>query len=222
MAKTKIEELEEQVESLKKEVRILKDIEAINVLQKAYGYYLEHWMSQEIIDLFAEGHEVSLTLGAGTYSGKEGVRRYFEHIKATPEFLHQIMMTSGIVTIDKDGTTAKGRWYGWGSFATRVENGVRQNLFDGIYNCEFIKENEIWKIKTMRFDQLYDATPAQGWVDPAIAVPQDSRSVSKCKPDIPRTTVTRYPSGYIVPFHYNHPVTGKKTTETERNSALKE
>ena len=47
-----LEALEAQVKSLANEVRTLKDIESIRNLQKAYGYYLEHWMSQEIIDLF--------------------------------------------------------------------------------------------------------------------------------------------------------------------------
>ena len=30
----------------------------------------------------------------------------------------------------------------------------------------------------------------------------------------------RYLSGYIFPFHYNHPVTGKKTSEAEHNAAM--
>ncbi|MBN1191429.1 MAG: hypothetical protein JXA46_16860, partial [Dehalococcoidales bacterium] len=88
-------------------------------------------------------------------------------------------------------------------------------------NCEYIKENGIWKIRTMRFDQLYDATPAQGWVDPDLVAPPDPQVTYPCQPDIPRTISYRYPSGYIVPFHYKHPVTGKKTTEEARNLSLK-
>jgi hypothetical protein len=30
----------------------------------------------------------------------------------------------------------------------------------------------------------------------------------------------RYVSGYIFPFHYPHPVTGKKTSENKQNAKL--
>jgi hypothetical protein len=32
---------------------------------------------------------------------------------------------------------------------------------------------------------------------------------------------TQYPSGYIYPFHFKHPVTGKTTSEVEYNATLK-
>ena len=32
---------------------------------------------------------------------------------------------------------------------------------------------------------------------------------------------TRYPSGYIFPCHFKHPVAGQKTSEDEHNAALK-
>jgi hypothetical protein len=41
-------------------------------------------------------------------------------------------------------------------------------------------------------------------------------------PDIaPDPADLRFVSGYILPHHFKHPVTGKETTETERNSRLK-
>ena len=30
-----------------------------------------------------------------------------------------------------------------------------------------------------------------------------------------------YPSGYILPFHFKHPITGKETSEGERNKRVK-
>jgi len=42
------------------------------------------------------------------------------------------------------------------------------------------------------------------------------------KPDIPLDKKDlRYVSGYIFPFHYKHPVTGKETSEGVRNARLK-
>jgi hypothetical protein len=30
----------------------------------------------------------------------------------------------------------------------------------------------------------------------------------------------RFPSGYIFPFHYKHPITGRKTSEDDINASL--
>jgi hypothetical protein len=41
-------------------------------------------------------------------------------------------------------------------------------------------------------------------------------------PDIPPTASDpRFLSGYIFPFHYKHPVTGRETSEKVKNSRLK-
>jgi hypothetical protein len=56
----KIEELEAKVKTLENKIRTLEDIEEIKKLQRAYGYYLEHWMAEDIIDCFADGPDTSL------------------------------------------------------------------------------------------------------------------------------------------------------------------
>ena len=72
------------------------------------------------------------------------------------------------------------------------------------------------------FDQKYNAIPAVGWVKPERAVTSDQPGdLAVLEPDIPRAFSPRYPSGYIVPFHYKHPVTGKETTEGAHNTSVK-
>lgn len=218
----KVHDLENQVAVLKDQIGNLQDIEEIKTLQKAYGYYLEHWMTEEVVDLFSDGPDVSLTLAAGTYLGKKGVRGYFEQLDGSdPEFLHQVMQLSGIVTVNPDGKTAKGRWYGWGVMAIPGKNGVRQTFMSGIYGGDYVKEDGVWKIQKLRFDMKTTATPARGWVKPDRLAPAElQRDVPVFKADIPRPFNTRYPSGYVYPFHYKHPVTGKKSTEDIRNSKV--
>jgi hypothetical protein len=216
----RIKTLEEMVKTQAVEIRTLKDIEAIKRLQRAYGYYLEHWMAQEVINLFSDSPEVSLDLAVGTFLGKTGIKRYFQHNKPDKEFLHQMMQLSGVVDVDVDGKTAKGRWYGFGAIALPGGKGVRQNFMCGIYTVDYIKENGIWKFLKLQFDFIYSAKPLEGWVNPervAAATPGQSFSI---KPDVPRIMKSRYPSGYIVPFHYNHPVTGEKTGEDTWNASL--
>lgn len=219
----KLKELEARLKTLEKQTQKLQDIEEIKTLQKSYGYYLEHWMADEIIDLFVDGPDVSLTLAAGTYKGKKSIIKYFKRMSdPNAEFMHQVMQLSGIVNVAPNGKTAKGRWYGFGALSIPSSRGVSQMFMGGIYSGEYVKEGTKWKFKSLRFDQVYSATPAQGWVKPDrlfIASPQ--ANLPRLEADIPRTVSFRYPSGNIVPFHYKHPVTGKQTSEKKRNASIK-
>ena len=113
-----VEEMEARIKTLEAQVRTMQDIEDIKKLQRAFGFYLEHWMAEELVDLFADGPDTSLSIAAGQFYGKENVARLCrrgkesnEEIKPeSPEFLHQVMQLSGIVDVDPDGKTAKGRW----------------------------------------------------------------------------------------------------------------
>ncbi len=220
-----VEELEARVKTLEKEVKTLKDIDEIKTLQRAYGYYLEHWMSQEVIDCFSDSPDVVLSLYEGTWLGKDGVRRYFTRENISPEFIHQVMQLSPIVDVDPDGERAKGRWYSWGAVAAPVEKGVRQFIMAGIYECEYIKENGKWRILKLQYSLHISADPREGWVRPERVATIDLNAKRKYlgpKPDIaPHGMDTRYPSGYIFPCHFKHPVTGKETSEAKRNISLK-
>src|SRR3972149_10245365 len=103
----RVEGLAAALKARDREIRDLKDVEAIKRLQCAYGYYLEHWMSDEIIDCFSSSPEVSGTFVEGTYKGPEGIRRYFKPGRAMPrEVLHLVMQVSPVITVNKDGKTA--------------------------------------------------------------------------------------------------------------------
>ena len=72
-----LEELESKLKLLTETVEILEarqtgmeDIEAINNLQNAYAYYLEHWQEEEILGLWSHSTNVSLELNdGGLYKG---------------------------------------------------------------------------------------------------------------------------------------------------------
>jgi hypothetical protein len=223
-------DLEARLAALENEVKILKDVEEIKRLQRAYGYYLEHWMYEDIIDLFSDDPGVVLMLGSGTYLGKNGVRRYFSALKEAydnPEFLHQVMQLSGIVDIEPNGNTAKGRWYGFGALAIPERQGVRQMYMSGTYTCEYIKDDGKWSIWKLVWSPLYMAHIRDGWVKPerlSSTGPFNQlnvTNVSKLQPDKPsRNMKLKYPSGYIRPFHFKHPVTGEATRERVHNKDL--
>jgi len=218
-------QVEKRIKELEKKVAALQDLEEIQRLQRTYGYYLEHWMYEEVIDLFSDSPDTVLNIMVGIFLGKEGIRRYFAGEKArstNPELLHQIMQLSGVVDIAKDGKTAAGRWYGFGVNALPTGNGVLQTLTSGIYTVEYIKEDGKWRIHRLMWNPYIMAPPAEGWVsaERVDAAAGGERSKPP-RPDKARDINSRYPSGYIPPFHYPHPITGKPTSERKHNKALK-
>ncbi len=219
-----IQAMEARIKELENKVRILDDLEAIKRLQRSYGYYIEHWMYEDIIDCFSDSADTELNILVGRYLGKDGVRRYFEGEKrrsGNPEVLHQVMQLSGVVDINPDGKSAEGRWYGLGCVSLPNDKGVLQNISGGIYNATYIKEDGKWKILKLVWNPTYMFDPRQGWVKPERAVAATFNSLAEPpRPDKPRQLDTRYPSGYIAPFHYKHPVTGKQTTERRHNASL--
>jgi hypothetical protein len=215
-----VEELEARLETLEKQVRNLQDIEDIKKLQRAFGFYLEHWMADEIIDLFADGPDTSLSLAAGEFRGKEKIRLFCYRGKGgdqarkieKPEFLHQVMQLSGIVDVDPGGKTAKGRWYGFGANALPAEGGIAPGWMNGVYENEYVKEDSRWKFKKVRWCMTFNAPYMESWVDSSVRVekrPERPHNSSMgFTPDGPPEK-TQYPSGFICPFHYENPVTGK-------------
>jgi hypothetical protein len=54
-----------------------------------------------------------------------------------------------------------------------------------------------------------------------VAAVDPKAQMNPPKSDQPPANIdTKYPSGYILPFHFVHPVTGKTTTEAGRNASL--
>jgi hypothetical protein len=219
----RLEALEKKVNEQEKELTRLKDIEAIKKLQKAYGYYVEHMMYQEIVDCFADSPDVRLDWLEGKYVGKAGVKKYFEFMKTSPpDFAHQVMQIAGIVDIEPDGKTARGRWYAFGGIFIPMQGTVRRSFVSGIYEIGYIKENGTWKMLNLKWVIPYAVRIADGWAMPEdVNRPYLAGEFRGPKPDIDLDPADpRYVSGYIFPFHYRHPVTGKETSEAEKNVRL--
>ncbi len=220
-----LKNMETRLKELEKEVSNLKDLEAIYRLQKIYGFYLEHWMYEDIIDIFSDSPDTVLDLTYGVFHGKEGVRKYFSgmlEMTQLKDFLHQMMQLSGVVDVNADGKTASGRWYGFGVVVMPRRNGYFQVLASGIYTCEYIKEEGKWKIFKLMWNPIYNAPNVSiARADkPQVTMSRENSLVTNPpKFDEPRKLNTQYPTGYIVPFHFKHPVTGKQSTDARRNAA---
>ncbi len=217
----RIQELEKQVQTL----LLLQDAEEIKKLQRAYGFYLEHWMSPEVIDCFADSPDCELKLYEGTWLGKKGIERYFDRDRrVTPEFLHQVMQLSPIVDVAPDRLTAKGRWYSYGCTAVPMGKGMKQSYMGGIYECEYIRQDGKWRILKLAYSLSLSYPPEKGWVKrkrlEAADMSKQQSTEGSTADILPGGMDSLYPSGYIFPFHYRHPVTGKETSEVQRNAEL--
>jgi hypothetical protein len=223
--------LADRVAVMEKELNRLKAIEAIRKVEHAYSFYLVMLMKDEIIDLFSKRADVTLEWPRGTFFGVQGLNDFFGNVNKnqSPEFMHQVMHLSDVIDISEDGLTGRGRWWGFGAMALPAEGGLTtQSFVCGIYENEFIRENGVWKLWKIKWAPVYSATPAAGWVKPErIAKPKPEEGPGRgavpswWKSTLPaRGIAFTYPSGYILPFHFKHPVTGLPTTEEERNQRV--
>ena len=226
---SRLKALEEKVTAQGKKITLLEDIEAIKRLQKAYNYYVEHMLGDAIIDCFSDSKDIVLDWLEGKWLGKEGVKKYFGRIASGERsvgFSHQLMPTGGIITIDPDGKKARGRWYAFGGIFTSDRGEVKGgSLISGIYEMGYIKEDGIWKILSIKWIIPYGVRIPEGWTMPEHIGGRFVRDegprpdVPPPQPDIPLDPADlRYVSGYIFPFHFRHPVTGRETSEAVRNA----
>lgn len=206
------------LEELQARLTRLQDIKDIQNLQKIYGYYQDYCEWQKIVDLFTDNDPMVEESDRGVYKGKAGVKRYFidllgqggnKPIRAG--YLGIMFQLQGVVTVNPDGKTASGRWYGMGMEAKPVasinEGELRQTWIHGIYENEYVKEDGKWKFKKLYFNLVFRTPFEDGWLKaPVIGQNGPDKTV---KPDAPPTSYAPYPSGYHVPFSFKHPVTGK-------------
>jgi hypothetical protein len=75
---------------------------------------------------------------------------------------------------------------------------------------------------------VYNGTLEEGWVKSERRAKAKASAINdhgfpeSWHPDGgPDPIDYNYPSGHILPFHYKHPVTGKKTSEEQRNKENK-
>jgi hypothetical protein len=201
-----IESLQARAAALEREIGLLEDENAIEKLQRIYGFYTDKHLWTEAASLFAD--DGTIEIGArGVYVGRD---RVLEFLKLTgPEFpqrgrLYDQMQLQPIVHVAPDGLTARGRWH---VFAQEAEHGEYANWGLGVLENEYVKDDGVWKIQRLHFYTTMYTPYEQGWGKEAL--PNAGPSVS-LPPDRPPTVVyAAYPSAFVVPFHYENPVTGK-------------
>ena len=209
------------LEELQGRIEKLDAVKKIEKLQRIYGYYWDYSEWDMIVDLFADDAESVEIADHGVYIGKEGVQRfYIDLMKGGPEgvtrpgWMSINMQLQGVITVADDGQSAKGRWYGFGASAFTSEGGgVNPGWMNGVYENEYIKEDGRWKIKKVHWCMTFHTPYAVGWVDPSRRLDDRIDRPYRRNPDLRPDGVpeeTLYPSGFICPFHFDNPVSGRE------------
>ncbi len=186
---------------------LIDDANEVKRLQRAYGYYLDKALWDEVTDLFAEDGSIEIGLD-GVYRGKDRVRSYLYalgdgHQGLAEGHLNEHMQLMGVVSVSPDGLTARARWR---DIIMAGELGGEANWGEGPYENEYVKEGGIWKLKTVHWYQSMVVPYAGGWqVNPDVNsgkwVPYG------LPPDAPPTVVYEtWPGTYLPPFHFPNPV----------------
>ena len=199
------------LDELEKEVIRLEDIQAIEDLQQMYGYYMDSHHRQEVINLFSDNFESLEIESTGLFLGKAGAKRFFidnDLLEAgqtkVPAWINiLILMHGSVIDIDPSGTTAKGRWNTWLAEAMIVGGTPRQQWVQGYYENEYIKEKGRWLFKKLHWNVTFFTSFEAGWLKVPLLGVLDRKDA-----DAPAPNFHPYPSGYRLPYHFNHPVTG--------------
>jgi len=204
--------LEAELATLEHDAQILEDTKAIKRLQNSYGYYVDKKLSREIGALFADAPITTAELGGlGVYVGKARIAEFYDKIiggaglKEGQLFNHMILQ--GVVHVAPNGLTAKGRYR---ALIQIGEHGKSATWAEGPYENEYVKENGVWKIRSLHWFANFIAPYEGGWLN-ADAKAIDSYAMGRgVTPDRPSTiSYEPYPGVFTPPFHYSNPVTGQ-------------
>jgi len=199
--------------SLESRVGLLEDIAQLERLNSIYGYYLAHLQWDDLTGIFSPTGTIEIAM-RGVYVGAASVRRNLNlYGQATDDqfgLQHNHMQFQPVITVAPDGQSAlmrsralsiMGQWERYSQW------------MGGVYENEYVKEDGVWKIKSDQVFNTYFVPYTVGFKDVQPRPPPGITAANP--PDAPPTRpFEMYPSAFLPPFHYAHPVTGRRVEWT--------
>ncbi|HVY80137.1 MAG TPA: nuclear transport factor 2 family protein, partial [Steroidobacteraceae bacterium] len=206
----------ERLNRLEADVRAAEDLQAIKKLQRAYGYYLDKGMWEDLAALFTD--DAVANYPAGVFVGHESIRKHLflnvgnvkmGQVGLGDNRLYNHMNIQPVVHLDPSGVTARGRWRAFAMFGSL---GGGATWAEGVYEIQYRKEGGVWKISKLDYYSGFGAPYTTGW-----AAPQNTGSAGEATrprrqlahpPDRARDTdCDGFALACIAPFHYENPST---------------
>jgi hypothetical protein len=196
-----------RVSALEQRKQRIEDVNAIERLQAAYGYYVDRALWDEVANLFADDGTLEIGLD-GVYVGKARVREYLYALGGGRQGLadgelNEHLQVMPVITLGSDGLTAKARWR---AITLTGELGGDAFWGEGPYENEYVKDDGVWKIKTLHWYQALYVPYAGGWqTNPD---PTGGKHVSDTLPPDrpPSVQYKTWPDTYVPPFSFPNPV----------------
>jgi len=145
-----VEELQAEIKRLRREVEVLKDIEAIKQLKGRYFRSIDCKLWDELADCFAEDATTDYSNGREHYEGRDAIVKYLKSTLDMPVLtMHQGHQPEITITSEM---TAVGRWSLEDYIITLKNKGMQCAAF---YRDECVKVGGRWKIKSTGYDLVY-------------------------------------------------------------------
>ena len=191
----------ERLDALDDRITRLEDLNEIERVQRAYGYFVDKGQWTPLADLFTEDATLEIG-GKGIFIGRDRVLEYMQTAfgpdGAKAGLLANHMQFQPIPDISEDGDTG---WMRARAYVMSVGWGLP------LYENEYEKgEDGTWRISRLTGPfTMY--TNWEGWGEYALNNTWPDKFDPP--PDLPPSVVyLTYPAYYIIPFHYPNPVTG--------------
>ena len=201
-----------QIEQLTQRVERLEGTRAVKKLQRAFGFYVDRGLWGEAADLFTD--DGSLELGIdGVYLGKERIREYLKRLHGGQEGLiygqlNEWVTLQPAISVAPDALSATARWRDHGMLGQYKSHAEWR---DGIYENTYVRENGVWKIRSLHLYVNFVAPYERGWArlrgdeglvrsEASMAFPPDRGPTQGYPP---------FPAMQVPDFQARHPVTGR-------------
>lgn len=188
---------------LEQEITLLEDENAVENLQRIFGFYTDKHQWLQAADLFADDATLEIG-GSGVYAGRERILQFLQSLGAAgPQegILDDHMQLQPVVHVYPDGT-AKGRWH---QFSQEARLNVSHHWGAGTYENEYVKEDGVWKISRLHLYSTMRTPVDDGWHVTALPRTEPGAELPPDRP--PSVDYENYPAVFVVPFHYGNPVT---------------
>ena len=149
--------------SLSQRLELLEAREAVQRLQRAYGFYTSRGDWSAVAALFASD---------GVYSRGDahiiGPDAILEHLQSQPLIgngiddgvLAEEYQLQPVIQLAADGLSAQGRWRSW---IMRGQQGVDAYWGDGIYTVDYRLVDGVWRIARLHWDETFIVPYQGGW-----------------------------------------------------------
>jgi hypothetical protein len=201
-----------EITALTARVEKLEGTRAVKKLQEAFGYYVDRGLWGDASDLFADDGTIEIGLD-GVYVGKDRIREYLKRLHGGQEGLiygqlNEWMQFQPAVAIARDGRSATARWRDHGMLGQYKKHAEWR---DGIYENTYVRDNGIWKIKSLHLFVNFVAPYEKGWarLKPGEGLVQSSTSRSFPPDHGPTVSYRPFPETFVPPFQAPNPVTGR-------------